>query len=154
MEKPHLWPVDAAWASALAGLPWEVSAKRPYISDPLAEIAVLLPNSNPFYYYFKSEICSTKGRWTISAHIFTISVHRAAGACCLFPHTVTASSLFPSSHAADWVYGGLRCPPTFGVNPICSEAWRRASSYNDVKHTELCLVSCCFFTAQIKLELK
>lgn len=54
MEKPHLWPVDSALCVYdLPGLPWEVSAKRPYISDPLAKIAVLLPNNN--YYYFKSE---------------------------------------------------------------------------------------------------
>lgn len=43
--------MDAALlAYDLPGLPWEVPAKRPYILDPLAEIAVLLPKS---YYFFK-----------------------------------------------------------------------------------------------------
>lgn len=50
-EKPLTWPVDAALLVCdLPGLPWEVSAKRPYILDPLAEIAVLLPKS---CYFFK-----------------------------------------------------------------------------------------------------
>lgn len=46
MEKAQLWPVDAACVS----VPWQVSAKRPYISDPLAEIAVLLPNNNFIFF--------------------------------------------------------------------------------------------------------
>lgn len=53
MEKAQLWPMDAACVSVLPGLPWEVSAKRPYISDPLAKIAVLLPNIN--FFIVKSE---------------------------------------------------------------------------------------------------
>lgn len=109
----------------LPGLLWEVSAKRPYISDPLAEIAVLLPDTIIFF-NLSLRPCWSEGRWTISAAASWVSVHRAA-ALFLFIYLQHGHSLFPPPDAAE-VYGGVGCPLTFSVNTICSEACRRASS--------------------------